>query len=379
MGAYAICFTLTTLFTLIANKEIKNNRKALGLLFSAFAIFVASFFAGARNPSVGIDANEYVITLKNRAINESFKSYWNNGSYVEIGFRLLIYILTLINNKNFFILFMIQCISFSCIYYFAYRKREDISMTLMIVTYLLTCYTNTYTIMRQEIATGFILLSLLEIEKKKKIKAFLLFLIAMSFHNSAILALIIYFLFAIMDSKKISKKYKNTIFIFTILIISAVSVNYKSILYFFTYKINILPAKYYNYFSSDFAREDAVISFSNYIERVILLLTGIIYIIKKKDDNEYKKYYLLLLIEAFLYFSISKTLTNADRAGVYFKTIGTIYCIPKLTQVVKNNKFNKVLICAAIIITMLVFWIWKYPIKHTRNAYPYIYASRTNE
>ena len=175
MIPYLITFGITIILTYFAEILIKNKKKILAFIIIGLSIFTLSFLAGVRNDEVGKDIGVYVTPVFEWAQEMEFQDFIKRGD-VEIGYKIFVYIMTQIFNNHHYILFVMQAVISTAVYIFAYKNREKVSMTLMILTYLMIFYNDTLTMMRQSVAMGFLLVSIITFKDKKYIKTAILYL-----------------------------------------------------------------------------------------------------------------------------------------------------------------------------------------------------------
>lgn len=373
MKAYIICILFTLLFTYLAQYNFKKSHKKVGFIFSILAVFIPSFIAGVRQVGVGRDIDNYVAPVLARALKAgSFQEYWNGASYVEVGYRMMIYLISRFSSNLAVSLFFIQLIPCLCTYIFAYKYREKISMTMVMATYLLVWYLRSYTIMRQSIAIGIILIGMIYLNEKRYFKGTIMFLVAILFHNSAILAFPIIPIMYIFNSETINMKKKVTICVLILFALLLLIISYENVIHLLTYNFGLISEKYYNYTISTYS-SDIVISYSELLFRGVCLFLGLFLIVlsknnKKQLPKEFKIYYYFLILEMILYF-ISFKLTIGERIGYYYRYIGMLYVIPQIAAAFKAK--DKIVINTLLISIMFVFWFWKYPIQKNCETYPY--------
>lgn len=376
MKAYVICFILTIIFTYLAERSFKNEYKINGIFFSICAIFVPTFICGVRMIGVGRDITIYVLPALEKAVSFDFSKYLNSyiASQTETGYMIFVYIISLFSSNLNVLLFFIQLIPATAVFVFAYYYRKEIPMWFVMTTYLLTWYLRSYTMMRQSMAVGLILLSIITFEKKKNLKTIILFILAFLFHKSTIIAIGLYGLIWICDTKKIKNRDKIIIYIFLFLIICIALYTYVPILNFLTYDLKLLPERFVRYLDSEFTNDELQVSVTETAFRLIFIILGSIYILlqrkKSNIDNNFIKFFLFFIVALGPYI-ISFKIVNAERMNYYYYYPALLYMIPALVKIFKNDKYNKTLSSIILITILFVFWFYKYPIKKNCETYPY--------
>ena len=369
MIPYIVVFTLTLLLTYYAEKYFKNNEIKKAVFLVSIAIFIMSFLAAIRDDNVGKDIITYVIPSFKWAQGMNFFEFMNTGN-LEFGYMIFVYIITKLFNNYHFILFFLQMIVCVILFIYAYKQKDKMSMVWIVLTYLLLFYNDTFTMMRQSVAYSFILLSLIFLKQKKYFKTGIFYLLAISFHTTAFIAILLYALMILNYTDRISEKKKKKINITLVCLFFIGIFIYQPILYVFTNIIPILPNKFYAYLNSVYYLNEINISKSILLFKSIMI-TIVIYMKKVLKDKEMDLALILLLIDMSIYI-MSFKLTPIMRLGFYFTYPVLINIIPRIPQVVKKNNWNKIYINIFVIIFLFTFWYFTNIIKYeSGGTYPY--------
>lgn len=367
MKAFIICFILSPLFTYFAQRQFNKNRKIYGILFSIIAILIPSIMAGVRDLNVGRDIGVYVTPTIENALNNSIFNFLESST-TEIGFSIMIYVITFFGGNVHFSLFVIQLVTITCIYLFAYKKRDKLQMWFVILIYLLSWYCISYTMMRQSIAVAIIILSTVFFERKKYLKTLLLFLIAMSFHITAILGILVYFIMYLY-SGKFTKRTTSLITIIILICLLIATLFYKELLYFLTNIINILPDRFYIY-SIKYTAGRLYTNYSELLYKLFWIASSIFYMMKMRKVRSNANLNFLLLLIDFATFIVSWKIVNIGRAGYYFFYLALFNLLPEVIDLYKE-KSKKILIYIVCIFVLFSFWYWKFPVNSYSDTYPY--------
>ena len=170
-------------------KMTQYKKKQFLILYGILLVL----FIGFRNRNIGSsDSLNYYNMFLDAIKTSSLRNFYNpNG--VEIGFQLFLWIFSRFINNPQWIFIISAIIYITCISIFIYNNSDDVilSYTLYITLGLMIFMIQG---MRQSIAMSICLLSF-EFVKAKKFKQFLLFiLLAMMFHQTAIVFIAVYFL-----------------------------------------------------------------------------------------------------------------------------------------------------------------------------------------
>lgn len=371
---YIICFIFSTFFTYIAQKNFDKNKKKEGIFWSILAILIPSILAGLRDNSIGSDIEAYVTRLFEIAKNTTSLSTFLNMSWVENGYTILIFGITYLTKDIHWILFFTELIMCVFLYLTAYDKRKYIPMWFVMLIYFGTFYNISLCLMRQGIAIFITMYALTRMEKKQYLLTFLLFILAIQFHSSAIVTLPMYILIYI-DKRKISLKTKTSLYVIIIFFLIIMIFSYNSVLKYLTYDLNILPTKYYDYLNSEKSEKFDI----NFTELLFKILWVVLYIVQmfvnNKNDEKYEFksniYFIFILID-FLTYPISFKILNASRMTLYYGIIGIILLIPYLTNIFKKDLFNQTCGRSIIIGIVYLYWFCTFILFKIYETYPYI-------
>lgn len=373
MIPYLICFIITPLFTYLAEKGFREEKKRKAIFFSLIAILVPCIIAGLRDLTVGIDAEIYVAPVLKQIQGMELLSAFGNYS-LEKGYILFVYLISYITQNPNILLFLIQLIITVCIYLTAYKFRNKISMMIFMTVYILFMYTKSLNIMRQAIALALFIYSLTYLFNKKYINTLIIFIIALSFHSSIAFCSIIYVLF-IINNIKMKYNIKMLIFLFTIIITFICTINMQSMMKFLVFDLNILPETYYNYFSDMISTDKNYVDFA--IKIALMVVASVIVWYDKRKENLSINITLLESIALGVVFTITMFLVGQlgeiYRIVFSFITIGIMYIFSNIFNIVKDDLLNKIFSYMIIVAVLLMQWIIYYVINGEASLYPYIF------
>lgn len=367
---YALCFIISTVFAFLANAAFKKNLKKIGFLLLILVILIPSIVAGLRALDVGIDINVYVTPTIYKLETMSLSDYFFTYD-LEIGYKVLIYISHLISPDVNFSLFTTELLVMIFIGLFAYKYRDKANIGLTMLIFFLSFYCYTYTFMRQSIAVAIILYSTLIFQEKKYFKTFLLFLLALSFHNTAILSVFIY-IFIFLFKAKINSKSKMllTFSLIAILIMSVLL--FQQIIYLSTNILGILPDKFFDYSQSLFSDSSNIHWFA-IIYEVFWIVFALIYkkFAKKESNVLDANVIILLFLISFASILLSHKIINLDRIRFYFFYPALFNLVPNIKYAFKNEYHARKIITSFVIIFMVIYWCFMFPIINWSEEYPY--------
>lgn len=166
---------------LIKNKKLDKQRKIY--LFSVFGFL--AFFACFRGSTVGTDTAEYLKTF------QLVKTYGYAGfgldHSLEYGYFFIVQLFTQLFDNGQSIIIFFTGLTYALIAYAIYKHSEDVVMSsFLFVVWILPSTMNG---MRQHFAFALVLFSFIKMCEQKKLQSFLLIIIAVTFHNSAVIFL----------------------------------------------------------------------------------------------------------------------------------------------------------------------------------------------
>lgn len=378
---YLLIFSVSLFFIFIG---LKQSNKKIGNLCIFIGLIIPCIFAGIRNINVGTDTKGYVFNVYNLATeSQSFSTFLSSAArlcYVKDFMYLLVSYVIGHNNLSFqLLLFFYQCLIIFPVYFslkINKRKNEDIIFGMAI--FFLAFYNLSLNMVRQSIAISFILLSFSlftkESSKKSKGLSLLFFLLAIGFHDTALVALPIYIYYFICNHRKITEKQK-TIFSITIVIIFLLAVIFHRQILLFIGNSGIYP-KAINYLKLH-SKFDIDISGSIInLSLIIWIISGKKYL---KEQNSNYKFALFLSLINFILFSLSAFITYSQRIAYYsyFIIISNYISILSYEKNSDNTIYSKKdlsnkLKPALIFLLFLTYWFIVIVINNSNETLPYV-------
>jgi len=256
---------------------------------------------------------------------------------IEVGWYWLNKMLYIISGNYFTLFFTISLVI--VISYIITIKRYSALAWLSVFLYLTTLFYNSLFILRQHIAIAICLLSIPYILNRNPVKYFLITLLAVSFHYSAFIWIVVYFIYPM----KIDIKYYIIISVGALLIFFYMEelLNYTLT---FTSKISAYT-DYYNRLHSKTAGsiKSLIVPLSNY--------ALFIYAFRKETITGYNKLFLILIIFniSILFINyLGTSFTQITRLSPYF-SVASIILLPNALANIRNKTQKHVLIIAVCI------------------------------
>lgn len=329
----------------------KNNKKTYSILIC----IILTLIAGLRHYTIGNDTITYL-----RFFNNVLSSYMT--SRYEIGFIYFTLFIRRITD-NFTIYLLIISFLFNYIICKLIRKDSPNMIVSFLLFFLCRFFFNEMNIMRQYISTAIIILGFKYIYKREFLQYFICIIVATLFHKSAFLCIILYFLYNV----KITKKISIIICIASLVMFSL----FYNVVNYITMKLNMYETYVDLFYGSN--KIGNVISFIICLS-IIFLSFYINKITKNNSLDKKENYYKWLLILATVTSFLSIKISILSRIKNYFDLFVVIF-IPIIVEKINGKK--KFLIYFIII---LLFGIYCILITHYRpnwnNVYPYYFYTK---
>ena len=315
------------------------NKRPQNLLFLAIAflhlMFLRTFMDASLFPDLEGYTSHYKSFLTYRMSDT--RSRFNFIS-LELGWDFLNNILSYISSNSFFLFFIVSVIMLLC--YLISIKRYSAIPWLSVFIIFCTVFYNSLFVLRQNLAIPICLMSIPYIVDRKPIKFLLITLLAVSIHNSALVWLLVYFVYSLK---------LNIRFYFLIAILT-------SLLYFF---MDVVLREFAIYTTNILAYTDVKTSGGigslkiAAVDLSILLLTLYSFVKIDRITGYNKLFFMLVNISFFinLLSYIGTSFTAFTRLNLYF-AVGSIFLIPNALIKI-NDKYLQLLLILIICIGYL--------------------------
>lgn len=275
-GLYLSLVMISGLF--LAFGKIKGAKKRYYIFLVSTILFVLMAF---RNRYMGNDTSNYIAMFSRVAAFDNPFDYIR-GSYTEAGFLLYCWILSRMLNDARILFVVSAAFIMGSVGRFARKYVDNVGIFFCLLVGMMY-FDFLLSGLRQSIAIAVLLFAFDYLVDRKTIPFIVLCLLAISFHNSAILFLLIYPLF----SPKIVTK--NRSLLSNILLFVAAFIGG-----FFVDKMLVLILRWfpkYNYYVGSvlFDGEPRLATFLKFL--VFLLLLAIPHLVRKQPSNELSRYY----------------------------------------------------------------------------------------
>ena len=369
MLVYIVAFCVSTIVFKFGDHVKDNKRKYVDII----AIFILCLLAGLRAKVVGTDTQGYLVPLVNRAISStSIKSFMQYSwildytvkyvSQYEPTFTLLVYIISKCFKSIAVVQFTIELLCVLPVY-IALRKKGVVPIWFGMLVYMLQYYNESYNSLRSSIAMSFVFLAITYWMIQKKRRCILFLAIAILFHYSALIGLIIIAVYEFLGKRNIF----NNINIKHINMYSAIAAG---ILVLFS--IGIVHNLIENTFLSRYAGYiNGNIRFMPY--QILYVLFPFIVLLansrKLKISQQEWMFYVVMIAYVMIAGQITSVNIFGARVVLYFKIFST-YAYPLACKTGRNEK----ILTLAIIIYLITFWLIYYVLRGMGETVPYIMA-----
>lgn len=374
---YIFVFAISLIFFKLALKFREKNN-FLFVIFSTVAIFLPCFLATFRDDKIGVDVNVYVMPLfKNALRYNSFFEFikYKNSSVSDILYLFTTYFCSKITSEHFLLFFLnealvITPIYLACLKKFSKEKNNFILLSMFI--FFTFFYNQTFNMVRQSISLAFSILAFSHLEKNENKKAYLNYLVAFFFHNSAIINLFIIIFYKFMKRIKsdIKLSFLSKTFILTLTILSVFSL--RKIVIFLS-SIGIFSNKFNSMLISSSNYDFSTINFLFYLSIFLLIVFNKNKLSENMDYEIEYKFFSFMSILSIIILQMGMFIKFSNRIGYYAFYLVLFLFIPKLA--VNKKYFSKkqlinTLIIVIIFISYWLFWIVK---LNYNNTYPYVF------
>lgn len=348
----------------------KNNVYKYHIYFFA-AVLTVSILAGLRDYSIGTDIKSYGNDLFYYARNVSLFQFVGEAKHIEPMYIVLVKFSSLLSSEPHMLYFLTGLIIYGFIMMSFVRLGSKIPITLSWLGFLMLLYGDTYNAMRQSLAIAIGLFAFTYAVKNKYLRALFWFVIAFLFHNTAIIMLMAYLIYYILQ---LNNKWYTKILMIIAVILSVVFFN--TILDWLIGR-GILDTKMNRYYIG----ESSGFSVLAILQRLPFLL--LIMLQRRKfrafhngsyqslnNTNESDFYLIALILEMFTV-ELSGFVASLYRISLFFIPFR---CMAYARYVGTKTKKNKLLWVGILSLYLLVVFVYQNQIKGNNQIYPYIFG-----
>lgn len=372
MSVYVVGFILSTLLLVISNKILKRQRWFVFL----FALLIPCCIAGFRAETVGTDIRTYLTHMIDAAVYaDNFKEYLNTSWFMvwrnvyvkdyEIGFILLVFLLTKVFNSIFVVQFVIQLITILPIFIAIKNMKVKLPIWLCMITYYLMIFNTTLNLMRQAIGMAFAFLAYVYLQNNKKKKSICIVIVAAMFHTSSLICVLIFLIYKFVNTnsgKIIFFKFKRPSYyanMVIVIILGIIAVLGSSLI------VNIFSSigfvKYLIYINGE------VQFMPNQLISRLPIFILFIYNWRKMEDSGNERFLFTMICFDLLCSQFTSVNSFAGRVGLYFSQF-EIITFP--TMYIEAKKSKPVLF--ALMAYMIFYWWFYFVYSGINETIPYV-------
>jgi hypothetical protein len=351
-------FLLLILALILFLFSVDKNHIKVGIFLSALLFFGIAFVLETfRAPSVGNDTHVYVNYFESMATENSFADAYSNGRF-EPGFVFINYVVSQLTDNYMVLFFIFSLINFGAALYF-FRKycHSNYSWALLWLIWGVLYFQ--FSGIRASLAVSFSLLffdAILQHELKRSI---FFYLLAISFHYSAIVCGVAFFL----RVPFFQRLMKSKILLLCAFIVVGV---------FLDYFMSFLPDYYLSYYTDSEYAEGSVRLAS--IVNFAFLSLGFLLCYTTKNISSLWKYYdnFMVFYILGLGFSFLGLIFNPfNRVEMFFIPLTIVYVIKIFTYLPPLKKYGLEVLYTLLTIYQVVTFIVR---PEWLNLFPYTFG-----
>lgn len=362
MLVYIITFLYCLFFHYMAYR-VKNKVAKYCLVF--IPLVGLAFLAGLRDYGVGTDTLFYSKAYFDDARHANDLGDLLNNNNIHItnkGYLFLNYFGALMMSHIFIEWFLTELLILVCTYWAIMKmsKHYAINLAIFSLLYLFAFYNMSLNLMRQVCAMSICLLSYSYLIEKKNVIAVLLVLLAMTFHTSAGLFLLVFFYRYLSDTK-----HKKMVFAAIFGAISLAIFLYYQLLMILG-QLGIFSKVYMERYGVNSQFEGLRVPYAFLVVALVIYI-GIWLSYRKKILTDSENYFLLLVHTTFLLLMLLNYLVETlIRLSLYFYVLDIAFMAVLLTS--RKMSISYKLLLPIVIIFM---WLYSYMYLNGHATYPY--------
>lgn len=361
--AYIVCFVLALTFFHFSEK-LNGLKKLLCIIVG---ILIPSILAGIRAYEIGTDIFFYVRQVfdsATEATSLSWMKWWNSRYGVEYGYLFLNHIISRFTDKYAWVFFYVELIILILIYksfaYFNKYVSKNIKIAQMFMLYFFLMYNESLNLMRQSISIAIILYGFRYVYEKKLLKYLITVVVAMQFHITSLLAIVIYPLYILIHEKK---QYKLKYVLLGISLVSGAVFGKGMELITNT---GIFGDKFLKYFQDG---SDYTFSYSQLVIRIPFIFLFWYMAKRQNKRKEYNNFIVVMLLLDLAFAELRGIHATLYRLSLYFSVFKcVVYPEVISTFSYKYRKITKTLL----LLFAFVLWYYQVVLMNNGHTYPYM-------
>lgn len=352
-------YIITFLISLLAVNlvDVYYDELIVRRIGSLFAVLPPILLAGFRDSTVGSDMELYIIPIFETvsSMELSLSAIADKYEDIELLYLFLNYIVSMITNYSFVFLIVIHLLIILPMYLSAMKLRLSLSPVMFMFIYYMIFYQESLSIVRQSIAISLFIYAITAWLDKQYLKYFLITLLAIGFHRTAILTLTIPSIYYLIYRYPINIYKKQ--YLITLIIFGSVFLNFENIILWLI-NSGIINLKYLIYTSVD-GTFTPVVGSTNLMVKIVILLY-FLYVMKEYVIDDLAILFFVLNIIDLVFSLCALIVQPLDRLSLYFRLIACMsipYYIINYPISVQRFKIPvKLLFC----VVLAFYWYYVY-------------------
>ncbi len=338
---YFITFALSALFAGLYARQ----RNSIKYIFFILALSIPALLPALRGITVGVDYHSYFYHIQQFTRNiHAISDFSLLDSNFEFGFNLLIYIISRLTSDVQVIVFFINVFMLFFILKGLVKLLSSKYVALGYFFYLSTFFFFSFNGLRQAMAIAIVFFSISYIRDKRLFAYISIIVLAMQFHITAVVAMVMYFLYST----------KNIKYEFRYLVISLIGLLFIAL---FLERTSALMGMEY-YITSKYAQSTEAGKLTATIkifQAAILVFPFFLWKRKLKNIDPFNRlYYNLLIIYVFTQILVLQV-TQALRLSFYFELAIIPLAIQIIEQTKKKLSYNNIIFLIYILSYMIIY------------------------
>lgn len=381
---YFSTFFVTFIIVNVANTLRKHELVFSPSLLELFATLIISLLSYYKDYSIGTDVYTYGNDLFNSALFShsviQFANYAWIHSGIEVGYSVITYIVAhLLSNPHIFyflLTFFVSLIIIICLRKFQGGKYTSIGW----VVYCFLYYANFINLLRQSLAVVLVLLAIVYMVNKKTSVAFWLIVSATVFHETAVIAFLIFLVYLLIGHKLHLSLFVRQVLAFIVVALLPFVITIVG-------KAGFLSTKYTQYVTQTRWLGTDNSLWMGIAIRVPFIVIGILVLVKQwknyRSDQEpnnvqvqhnelfKSEFLLIMLIWELILNVILRSNFVLIRTELYFG-ISKVISYPYFLDKMFNNRIYKVIAILTAIILLAAVFYFQVIVGGSNHIYPYI-------
>jgi len=321
MLVYIVIFTISLLGVWLA--DIFHDDRRLLVAFSLLALLPPILLAGFRDATVGTDMQVYILSTFERAVSAEQGFFEFIGFYegdVELLYLLINYVAAQISDRPYLLLLLVHTLIMVPLYVTAMKWRPYLSPAMFMFVFYMIFFQESLSIVRQSIALSFSMLAFTYLLQKRYLWYVACSLLALGFHNTAVIALafpMVYFAIAKLPPSRYYPYYIGVALAFVLL-----TMNLEGIVTWLI-ESGVLDYKYLKYTSALLGDFEPALGVTNLLVKIVMMAYFVAMILVYGADVLVKTFLALAVLD--FVFSLSALIVQPlDRISLYFRLMSCL-------------------------------------------------------